>query len=390
MKQVPVFKPLLEQNEREAAVAAIDLGWLGMGSYVAEFEKQLSAYLGLTDRRLAAVNTGHSALHLAMVVANLGPGDEVITPSFNCVSDFQAIMQVGAEPVLCDIRDDNLTIDVAAAERLVTPRTKAVVIMDYGNGLCDFEAVQAFADRHGLRVIHDAAHSMACRHKGRMIGSFSDITMLSFDPVKTVTCLDGGAIIVKSEEELHRIHELRILGMGQPPAVMYQNKRAWTFHVNDIGFRYHMINMHGAIGLGQLAKIDRISASRRATCRYYMDRLSGIPDLRFPRIDLENVTPFIFYVRVPGEERDAFRTYMHEHGVDTGVHWMPGHSFGLLRHCRMDDLTVTRKAAAEIVTLPLHSCMEEAAQAKVADTVVAYFREGRAARPSGANLRKAS
>jgi len=390
MNQVPVFKPLLEQDEKDAAVAAIELGWLGMGSYVAEFEKQLSAYLGLTDRYLAAVNTGHSALHLAMVIANLGPGDEVITPSFNCVSDFQAILQVGAEPVLCDVRDDNLTIDVAAAERLVTPRTKAVVIMDYGNGLCDFEAVQAFADRYGLRVIHDAAHSMACRYKGRMVGSFSDIAMLSFDPVKTVTCLDGGAIIVRTEEELRRIHELRILGMGQPPAVMYQNKRAWTFHVNDIGFRYHMINMHAAIGLSQLAKIDRISASRRATCRYYMERLSGIPDLRLPEIDLENVTPFIFYVRVPDEERDAFRTYMHEHGVDTGVHWQPGHSFELLRNCRTDDLTVTRKAAAEIVTLPLHSCMDEVAQEKVADTVIAYFRKGRAAASSRPALRKAS
>lgn len=390
MKQVPVFKPLLEQAEKDAAVAAIELGWLGMGSYVAEFEKQLSAYLGLKDRYLAAVNTGHSALHLAMVVANIGPGDEVITPSFNCVSDFQAILQVGATPVLCDIRDDNLTIDVDAAERMVTPRTKAVVIMDYGNGLCDYPAVEAFAARHNLRVIHDAAHSMACRYQGKMVGSFSDITMLSFDPVKTVTCLDGGAIVVRSEEELHRIHELRILGMGQPPAVMYQNKRAWTFHVNDIGFRYHMINMHGAIGLSQLAKINRISSSRRATCRYYMERFAGIEDLRFPEIDLENVTPFIFYVRVPAEERDAFRTYMHEHGVDTGVHWVPGHSFNLLKDCRMDDLTVTRKAAAEIVTLPLHSCMEEAAQQHVADTVVAYFRDARAAKSARPALRKAS
>jgi dTDP-4-amino-4,6-dideoxygalactose transaminase len=214
--------------------------------------------------------------------------------------------------------------------------------------------------------------------------------MLSFDPVKTVTCLDGGAIVVRSEEELHRIHELRILGMGQPPAVMYQNKRAWTFHVNDIGFRYHMINMHGAIGLSQLAKINRISSSRRATCRYYMERFAGIEDLRFPEIDLENVTPFIFYVRVPAEERDAFRTYMHEHGVDTGVHWVPGHSFNLLKDCRMDGLTVTRKAAAEIVTLPLHSCMEEAAQQHVADTVVAYFRDARAAKSARPALRKAS
>jgi len=389
MKQVPVFKPLLEDEEKQAAQDCLELGWLGMGSFVADFERRLSEYLGLTDRRLVCVNTGHSALHLAMVVADLGAGDEVITPSFNCVSDFQAILQVGAVPVLCDARDDNLTIDVDAAEALVTPRSKAVVIMDYGNGLCDYEKVQAFADRHGLRVIHDAAHSMGCRHKGKMIGSFSDLTMLSFDPVKTVTCLDGGALVVRSEAELARLYELRILGMGQPPSVMYQNKRAWTFHVNDIGFRYHMINMHAAIGLAQLGKIDKISRTRRETCRYYMERFAGLPDLRFPLIDLENITPFIFYVRVPGEVRDEFRTFLLDQGVDTGVHWMPGHSFGILKNCRRDDLTVTRKAAREIVSLPLHSCMAPEARERVADAVVGFFDRARGTTPGSASLRRA-
>lgn len=374
MIKVPMFRPLIEQAEIDAATEALRMGWLGMGSYVNKMEQALSNHLELGDKRLALVNTGHSALHLALEVADVGPGDEVITPSFNCVSDFQAILQTGAEPVICDVRPDTLTMDVQSAEPLVTERTKAVVFIDYASSLADYDAIEAFAAKHDLRVIHDAAHSFNSRDpKGRMVGSFSDLTMLSFDPVKTLTCLDAGAIIVNNDEELRRVHEMRILGMGQPPAVMYQNKRAWTFHVDDIGYRYHVINLHAAIGLQQLAKIERIAETRRDTCAYYLDRLAGIDDLVLPQIDLENFTPFIFVVRVPGEQRNDFRTRLGEHGIDTGVHWQAGHTFDLLRDCRRGNLRVSMQASDEIVSLPLHSAMDEKAMEAVADTVIAYF-----------------
>jgi len=373
MEQVPVFKPLLEQEEIDACVEALKMGWLGMGSYVSRFEEALTDFLGLEGKYLACVNTGHSALHLACVLAGVGPGDEVITPSFNCVSDFQAIMTCGADPVLCDVLDDTLCIDVGSAEQMLTEKTKAVIIMDYATSQCDHERVKAFAAKHHLRVIHDAAHTFGSSYKGRKVGSFSDMTMLSFDPVKTVTALDAGALIVSSEEELHRIHELRILGMGQPPSVMYQNKRAWTFHVNDIGFRYHLLNIHGAMGLSQLSKIDRIASTRRATCRFFNDHFAEIADIRTPSIDYDSVVPFIYYLRVPADSRDDFRLFLGEKGVDTGVHWQPGHHFKLLENCRRSDLSVSHKAGNEIVTLPLHSDMALDHMEAVVDAVKAYF-----------------
>lgn len=384
MTQVPVFKPLIEEDEIRAATEALEMGWLGMGSYVRDFEAALSAYLGLGDHHhLACVNTGHSALHLSLVLAGVGPGDEVITPSFGCVSDFQAILQTGADLVLCDALDDTLCIDVDSAREMITDRTKALVIMDYASALCDYAAVEALADQHGLRVVHDAAHSFGCRHDGRMVGSFSDLTMLSFDPVKTLTCLDAGALIVRDEEELHRIHELRILGMGQPPAVMYQNKRAWTFHVNDEGYRYHLLNLHAAIGLSQLAKMDRITKTRRAACRHYLDQLASVPDIRLPRIDLENITPFIFTIRVPAEVRNDLRTYLGERGVDSGVHWQPGHHFKILEDCRRSDLSVSQKAGEEILTLPLHSDMQFEHIDAVCDAVNGFFEGETSLRPAG-------
>lgn len=371
---IPVFRPLIDSGEYAAAHAALQLGWLGMGSYVSQFEEAIRNFLGAADRYVAAVSTGHAALHLALMVAGIGPGHEVITPSFNNVADFQAILATGAEPVFCDIDDRTLCIDLKKAAELVSPRTRAIIVMDYDCLLCNHAQVAEFAERHNLRVIHDAAHAFGSKYQGRMVGSFSDICMFSFDPVKTVTCIDGGAIVVRSKQELEMIHEMRLAGMCQPSSLMYQNQRAWTYDVKRLGFRYHMANLHAAIGLAQLSKIRQISETRRAACRYYNECLQAIPGLRVPLTDFADVTPFLYYVRVPGSRRDAFRTFLQEQGVDTGIHWQPGHWFSMLKNCRKGDLTVTETVGREIVSLPLHSSMARDTLDHVVNAVRSFFR----------------
>jgi len=372
-EMVPVFRPLIEAEEVAASRAALELGWLGMGSYVNEFEESLREFLGARDRYVAAVSTGHAALHLALMVAGVGPGDEVITPSFNNVTDFQAILAVGAEPVFCDIDDATLCIDFNAAEELATQRTRAIIAMDYDCALCDHDRAAGFAKKHRVRVIHDAAHAFGSKYKGRAVGSFSDICMFSFDPVKTMTCIDGGALVVRTKEELARIHEMRLVGMTQAASLMYQNQRAWTYDVERLGFRYHMANLHAAIGLAQLAKMERITETRRAACRRYNLALSEISGLRVPQTDFEDVTPFLYYVRVEGGRRDDFRAFLRTRGVDTGIHWQPGHWFTLLKNCRRGRLDVTERVGREIVSLPLHSAMEEASLDRVIAAVHEFF-----------------
>jgi dTDP-4-amino-4,6-dideoxygalactose transaminase len=372
---VPVFAPLLEAEELDAARAALELGWLGMGSYVAEFEAALARLIEAPDRHVAAVSTGHAALHLALLLAGVGPGDEVVTPSFNNVADFQAILATGAEPVLCDIDDETLCIDVDKAAALVGPRTKALVASDYACTLCDHDALAALTERHGLRLVHDAAHSIGSEHRGRPVGSFSDMTMFSFDPVKTITSIDGGALVVRSEEELARVHEMRLIGMGQPAAEMYGNRRAWTYDVKRLGFRYHLANLHAAIGIVQLEKLPRIAASRRESCRAYNEAFAGLEQVRTPATDFEHAVPFLYYVRVPAELRDGFRAHLTERGVDTGVHWQPGHWFTLLNDCRRGDLSVTDRVGSEIVSLPLHSAPAPGTRERVVEAVRSFFDE---------------
>jgi len=308
-----------------------------------------------------------------LMVAGVGPGDEVITASFNNIADFQAILAVGAEPVLCDIHDDTLCIDLDEAEKLVGPRTKAIIGMDYACHFCDHERLAAFANKHGLRLIHDAAHSFGSRYKGRMAGSFADIAIFSFDPVKNITCIDGGMLIVRTEEELMALREMRLMGQGQPAQVMYQNRRAWTYDVKRLGFRYHLANLHAALGLAQMSKIERIRHTRQETFSFYRDRLKGISGLRVPDVDASDLLPFLFYVRVLNGRRDEFREYLTANGVDNGIHWQPGHWFTLLKDCRSGNLSRTDALGHQIVSLPFHSSMDRATQERVVEVVASFF-----------------
>jgi dTDP-4-amino-4,6-dideoxygalactose transaminase len=370
---IPVFKPMIGIEEINASRESLELGWLGMGSYVSAFESKVKEIIKAPDRHVAAVSTATAGLHVGLLVAGVGPGDEVIVSAFNCSADYQAISWVGADIVFCDCDDVTLELDLDKAEKLVTPKTKAIIVMDYDCIISDHEKIQKFAERHKLRVIHDAAHSFGSSYKGKMVGSFSDICVFSHDPVKTVTCLDGGTVVVRTEEELKLVHELRLLGMQQPASVMYQNKRAWTFDVERVGFRYHMINMHAAIGLAQLAKLDTIKSSRQAASRRYNERLAGLPKVRTPQTDFAEVNPFLYYIRVPAADRDALRDFLRENGVDTGIHWQPGHWFSLWKDCKAGDLSVTNAVGHEILSLPLHSGMSLETVDTVAEQVRKYF-----------------
>ena len=359
MKEIPVFKPLIEKDDISSAVESLELGWLGMGSYVNEFEKQVEKVCSLNgDRHAVAVSTGHAALHLSLLMMGVGIGDEVITPSFNNTADFQAIRACGADPVFVDILEDTLCIDPSKIEELITEKTKCIIVMDYDIFIADHDAITIISNKYNIPVLHDAAHSFGSSYNGMQIGNQHPYTIFSFDPVKTITCIDGGAIIVDSEDKVKQLHSMRLIGMTQPASQMYTNARAWTYDVENIGFRYHMANLHAAIGISQIQKIETISTSRQKTCNYYYKNLSSLDWLDAPYADFSSITPFLYYVRVKNGKRTELRNHMYKYGVDTGIHWQAGHKFSYFSNCRHGDLSVTELIVDEILSIPLHSNMK--------------------------------
>ena len=371
---IPVFKPLLTSDEKQAAVEALDNGWLGMGSYVGEFENAVAKTIGCNETHSTiAVSTGHAALHLILMQLGVGSGDEVITPSFNNVADFQAILAVGAQPVFCDVLLDTLCADPKSVERVIGPNTKAIIFTDYACHLSDYCELKKISQKYGIPVIHDAAHVFGSKVDGKPVGTQFEYTMFSFDPVKTVTAIDAGVIISKNKSEKIDFCEKRLIGMGQSSQVMYKNQRAWNYDVTQIGFRYHLANIHAAIGLQQIAKLDGIKASRISTCKRYQRAFENIDGLGFPIIDNEDIIPFIFYVKVLKNKRNTFMKHLKDEGVDCGIHWQAGHQFSLFKNCRKDKLTSTNEITKQIVTLPLHSFMEKGSEDKVIETVCSFF-----------------
>ncbi len=375
MERIPVFAPSIGADTLKHLTDALDVGWLGMGATTKDFEERIAAFLGLEHRYVIATNTGTSALHIALVAAGVKPGDEVITPSFNFVADHQAIRMAGAEVVMCDIRDDNLGIDCDKAEPFVTKKTKAIIALHFAGIPCNQDDVYRLAKKHNLRVIEDAMHAFGTTINGRKIGSYGDITCFSFDPVKIVTSIDGGCVVVSNEQELAHLHRLRLLGVDKDTTERYKNRRAWDYDVLCEGFRYHLTNILAAVGVSQIKRVAEFIRSRQAVCQTYNTAFFGIPGLKVPQTDFSNVSPFIYSLRVLDERREALIAHLDRLDIDVGIHFVPVHRHTHFASCRRGDMSVTDRVVGEVLTLPLHSNMKPEFVERIIAGVTGFFAQ---------------
>lgn len=369
---IPVFKPYIKSNTINAALNSLKVGWLGMGKSVDKFEKKIRSICQLKKNKyVVCVNTGYSAIHTSLILMGIKKGDEVITPAFNNIADFQSILSVGGKVVFADI-DKSLCLDPAKLEKLITKKTKAIIVCDYGMRIADHEKINFIAKKYKLRVLHDAAHSFGSTYKTKKIGSFSDIAIFSFDPVKTITAIDGGAIIVNTKIEKDLAQKIRLMGMSQPSKIMYKNKRAWTYDVTVHGYRYHLANLHAAIGVSQINDFNMIKKSRIETVHYFNNNIKNHPLLEKPILERE-IVPFIYYLRIKKNFRTKFRDFLKKNKIDTGIHWQPGNKFRIFKNLKSNHLVETKKVAEEIVTVPLHSKMKFEEQKKIVKTINNFF-----------------
>jgi dTDP-4-amino-4,6-dideoxygalactose transaminase len=373
--EVPVFQPYLGPEVYEAAKRALDGGWLAIGRLTYQFEDELSEYLQLSrhDRHLVNLSSGTAALHVACQLAGLGPGDEVICPSFTYVACHQAITATGADVSFCDIDEESLGLDPDSVRSLIGERTKAVMAVHYAGIPCRIDEIHELAREHGLRVIEDAAHAFGSRSHDRLLGTFGDLVCFSFGPVKIITSLEGGALVTSDPEDVQRVRELRLLGVDTDRALR-TNNRMWDYDVVRQGWRYHMSSMQASVGLAQLALIDTFIENRQTYSRFYSERFADIPEVVTPATDFSDLALFIYFIRVPDPDtRSELVAHMAARGILTGVHFQGAHEFSFYRGRPRADLTVTERIAGQQVTLPLHSFMDEETLERVVDSVVSFF-----------------
>jgi dTDP-4-amino-4,6-dideoxygalactose transaminase len=372
---IPVFQPYLGPEVYEAAKRALDGGWIAIGQLTYSFEEELSDYLDLTasGRSLLTLSSGTAALHSACVLAGLGSGDEVICPSFTFAACHQAITATGAELAFCDVEDESFGVDPESVRALIGERTKAIMAVHYAGIPCRIDAIHELAREHGLRVVEDAAHAFGSRSRGRLIGTFGDLVCFSFGPVKIITSLEGGALVLPSSDDAQHVREIRLLGIDTDRALR-TNTRMWDYDVVRQGWRYHLGSMQASIGLAQLALIEAFIENRRSYCRWYSERFADIPEVTIPATDFSDLAMFIYFIRLPdAETREELVAHMAARGIHTGIHFQAAHEYSLYRSSRRADLTTTELLASQQLTLPLHSYMDEETLERVADSVTSFF-----------------
>jgi perosamine synthetase len=370
---IPVQRPHLGAEELAAVGRVFDSRWLGMGSITKEFEEALRPHVGA--KHVVAVNTGTSALHIALDALGLESGDEVIVPSLTFVAAVQAIVATGATPVFCEVDPETLNIDVGDAAARITDSTRVIMPVHYGGEVCDMDAVMELARDHRLKVVDDAAHAFGSSYKGRPVGSLADVTCFSFDPIKNITCGEGGAVTTNDAELAALIVTKRILGIDNDTLSRYRNQRNWVYQVTTTGWRYHMSNINAAIGLEQLKRMEQYRQRKVSIVETYDAAFGARPGLALIRHRLDESFPFFYILRVLGGRRDAFIAHLKEHNIGSGVHYIPNHLQPLFASSRV-SLPQTESLYNEIVTLPMYFEMNDADVDAVVEVVSSFSADG--------------
>lgn len=366
---LPVSKPSVGHAELAAVGEVFKSNWLGLGKWVNEFENRLKDFLG--TRNVIAVNTGTTALHLALDAIGVTIGDEVIVPSLTFVASAQAIAMCGATPVFCDVCADTLNCDVNDIKRKITRKTKVIMPVHYGGMPCDMDRILELARNIGLRVVEDAAHAFGSVHKGEKVGSFGDLICFSFDPIKNITCGEGGAIATNDDKLAQLIYKKRILGIDKDTWSRYKHKRDWFYTVSTLGFRYHMSNINAAIGLIQLEKFNKFDERKKRIVEIYDREFSKLKAVRILRRDYKNTAPFN-YVLLINERRENLMKFLKKRGIDSGIHYIPNHLQPFFKTSNI-SLPVTEEIWKTILTLPLYSEMDDKDIYRVIDSIKTFF-----------------
>lgn len=295
---IPLAKPYLTEDEAKAAHDVVLTNWVTQGPKVAEFEEKFAAYVG--SKYAVALSNCTTALHLSMIVAGVGKGDEVICPSMSYIATANSILYVGATPVFAEVNPRTYNIDVAHAEKLITSKTKAILIVHQIGMPADIDAFKALCDKHDLKLIEDAACGAGSSYKGAKIGSHSDLVCFSFHPRKIITTGDGGMITTSNEEYYNQLKLLRQHGMSINDRVRHSsNKILFEEHI-IVGYNYRMTDIQAAVGIKQLDKLDWIVAERRKIALQYLDAFANLDSIILPREEegyFSNYQSFSIYLK---------------------------------------------------------------------------------------------
>lgn len=368
-------RPLIEDAEVEEVAKSMRAAWLGTGPKVAEFQRRVAAYKGVSHA--LAVSSCTAGLHLACIAIGLKPGDEVIVPAMTFCATVNAVIHAGATPVLADVDRETFLIDPADVIRRITPRTKAIIVVHFAGRACDMDTLTTIARDHNVRIIEDCAHAIETEHEGRKAGVFGECGVLSFYATKNIVTGEGGMVLTNDEQLASRIKRLALHGLSEDAWKRFSDDGYKHYDVVEIGYKYNMTDLQAAIGMHQIERVDRYWMRRQHVWRQYDEAFADlpvtlpVPPSRGSRHALHLYTLLIEPSRAP-VTRDQFIGALHRRGVGTGVHYraIPEYSayqkrFGWVA----SDYPNAQAIGHSTVSIPLSASLRDSDIQKVIEAV---------------------
>jgi perosamine synthetase len=359
--------PYLHGHEAAEVARALRSGHYTHGPETEQFEREVAAFLGVPD--VVAAASGTAALHIALLAAGIGPGDEVVVPSFTFCASVQAILACGAVPRFADINLATLCVTSADVLEAITPETRAVVPVLYGGRVVDLTDISTELADWNITVIEDAAHAFGSRADGHLVGSTGALTCFSFDPIKNLTCGEGGAIVPRDPAEAARARRVRDLGIVQSRA---ERAQMVGYEVQSFGLRAHMPAINAAIGRAQLACFPAVMERRKELWSAYHAALNGTEGVSIVDVDIADSVPFNCVVRID-KGRDWVFGKLRGQGIGVGVHYPPNHAQPAFAAWRR-HLPRTELAARQVLSLPFHPALTCQDASHVADLLRAALK----------------
>ncbi|MEJ2216103.1 MAG: DegT/DnrJ/EryC1/StrS family aminotransferase [Gemmatimonadota bacterium] len=374
-------QPHFSDAEIDEVVDSLRSGWVGTGPKVARFEEAFASYLGA--RHAVAVNSCTAGLHLAMLVAGVGPGDEVITTTMTFVSTVNAILHAGATPVLVDCDPETGLILPEQAADAVTPRTRAIVPVHLYGRPCPMDAINEIAQRHGLIVIEDAAHAAEAVYHGRKIGTIGDLTCFSFYATKNLTTGEGGMITTARTDLASRLKVFALHGLSRDAWSRFSDNGYLQYQTVDLGFKYNMMDLQAGLGLHQIPLLPERLRRREEIWRSYDEAFAGLPVVTPPPPEPDTVHARHLYTllvdpETSGVDRDAFMRRLHAAGIGTGIHYLAVHLHQYYRErfgYRPQDYPNARWLSERTVSIPLSPHLTDEETTRIQNAVAAALEE---------------
>lgn len=359
-------EPLLEEDEISEVVDTLRSGWIGTGPKVSQFERDFGEYKG--TKHAIAVNSCTAALHLSLIVAGIGKGDEVITTALTFCATVNAIIHTGATPVLADVDRRTMNIDPQEIEKKITPKTKAILVVHFAGRPCEMSEIKDISQRHGIKLIEDCAHAIETEYEGLRAGTIGDFGCFSFYATKNVVTGEGGMILTNNDEYSSRLKSLALHGMSADAWSRYSDKGYKHYTVTELGYKYNMMDIQAAMGIHQLRRVERNWLRREKIWNQYNASFSDFP-VGLPVQPAKNTrhAHHLYTIQIEtaktGISRDDFLSNLKEANIGAGVHYLsiPEHpyyqsTFGWLP----EDYPNSYRIGRETISLPLSPKLTDA------------------------------